>query len=315
MRSKRIILDVPGAMKKINPESLSILERYIVDISMRNLSDNTRYAYERDLKQWFTYILLYQTNKSVREINDEDICEFLYFCKREGNNSERLKRRTASIAAFYKFMRKKRLIVENPTEFIDRPKKGLQVVQQTFLTPDQVSLMREKLIESNDTQFRLYAMLSLSTMARLSAIASLRWDQVDLQNGIIKEVLEKEGKIVDLYFSEEVKYLLTKLKEERRLDGKDDYGWLFYTPKVTPVKHINKNTLGVWCKHIGELINVPSLHPHDFRHSGATLLKNAGMALEDVSVLLNHESTDVTKKYYIKADTTRLSSIKRSYNI
>ena len=45
------------------------------------------------------------------------------------------------------------------------------------------------------------------------------------------------------------------------------------------------------------------------------LLKNAGMSLEDVSVLLSHESTDVTKKYYIKEDTARISTIKRSYNI
>ena len=57
------------------------------------------------------------------------------------------------------------------------------------------------------------------------------------------------------------------------------------------------------------------MHPHDFRHSGATLLKNAGMSLEDVSVLLNHDSTDTTKKFYIKEDTARISSIKSAYNI
>lgn len=78
---------------------------------------------------------------------------------------------------------------------------------------------------------------------------------------------------------------------------------------------VNSGTLNEWCKRIGQMIGAPSLHPHDFRHSGATLLKNAGMALEDVSTLLNHESTATTKKYYIKEDTARLSSIKRTYNI
>lgn len=63
------------------------------------------------------------------------------------------------------------------------------------------------------------------------------------------------------------------------------------------------------------MIGVPTLHPHDFRHSGATLLKNAGMSLEDVSVLLNHESTDTTKKFYIKQDIRRISSVKNRYNI
>ena len=66
---------------------------------------------------------------------------------------------------------------------------------------------------------------------------------------------------------------------------------------------------------IGEMIGIPTLHPHDFRHSGATLLKNAGMPLEDVSELLSHESTDTTKKYYIKQDIQRIGTAKRVYNI
>ena len=70
-----------------------------------------------------------------------------------------------------------------------------------------------------------------------------------------------------------------------------------------------------WCKVIGRLIDVPTLHPHDFRHSGATLLKNAGMALEDISLLLNHSSTDVTQQFYIKTDTKRLSKLKDEFQI
>ena len=53
------------------------------------------------------------------------------------------------------------------------------------------------------------------------------------------------------------------------------------------------------------MIGVETVHPHDWRHSGASALKNAGMALEDVSALLNHASTDVTKKFYIKEDRRR----------
>lgn len=80
-------------------------------------------------------------------------------------------------------------------------------------------------------------------------------------------------------------------------------------------EHITSAALNGWCHKIGELIGIPTLHPHDFRHSGATLLKNAGMALEDVSVLLNHESTDTTKKFYIKQNTAQLSAMKQVYNI
>ena len=148
-------------------------------------------------------------------------------------------------------------------------------------------------------------------MARLNAIASIRWTQIDLQHNIIKNIVEKEGKVVDLYFNEEVKLLLLKLKEERATKGQDDHGWLWYTGKCTPDKHINNGTLWDWSHKIGAMIGVPSLHPHDFRHSGATLLKNSGMSLEDISTLLNHESTDTTKKFYIKSDLKRINELKR----
>lgn len=314
MRSKRIVLHDEEKLKRINEETKRIYQRYKVDMTMRNLSPRTQKHYEYDLQQWFIYVLDNQDNRSVKELTDDDITEFLYFCKKEGNNAERIKARTAAISAMYKYMRKKKLIVENPTEFIDRPKRGMRIIQQTYLTQEQVALMREKLISSDDLQLRTYAMLSLSTMARASAIASIRWEQIDLENKIIKSVLEKEGKIVDLFFSDEVKYLLVQLKLQRESKNRNDHGWVFYSGR-NKTKPVNSGTLNDWCKRIGKMIGVPTLHPHDFRHSGATLLKNAGMSLEDVSVLLSHESTDVTKKYYIKEDTGRISSIKSNFNI
>ena len=301
-------------LSRVNPETISILQKFKVDMTMRNLSPRTQKHYIYDLQQWFIYVLDLQQNRSVTELNDEDITEFLYFCMQEGNNAERMKCRIATISAIYKFMRKKRIIRENLVEFIDRPRKGQPITKQTFLTPEQVALMRERLIDAKDLQLRTYAMLSLSTMARASAIASIRWDQVDIENKIIKNVLEKEGKIVDLYFSDEVKYLLVQLRKQREENKMYDYGWVFFTGRNKD-KPVNTGTLNDWCKRIGAMIGVPTLHPHDFRHSGATLLRNAGMNLEDVSVLLNHESTDVTKKYYIKENTARLSNLKRNYNI
>ena len=174
MKSKRINLYDEYKIQKVNPETMDILKRYKVDMCMRNLSPATITAYETDLKAWFIYVLDNQENKSVRNLTDDDITEFLYLCKCEGNNSERIRRRLSSIGAFYKFMRKKKLIVENPTEFIDRPKHGVHITMQTFLTPEQVALMRERLISADDLQLRTYAMLSLSTMGRVSAIARIK---------------------------------------------------------------------------------------------------------------------------------------------
>ena len=312
-RSKRIVLHNEEKLKQINSETQKLMQKYKIDMSLRDLSPKSIYSYEKDLNQWFIYILDHQFNQCVTELSDDDITEFLYFCKQEGNNVERMKRRMAAISAFYKFLRKKKLIKENPTEFMDRPKKGIAITVQTYLTPEQVDLMRTKLTEYGDLQLKTYAMFSLSTMARVNAIANLKWEQIDFEARECRDVLEKEGYIVELSFSNEVKDLLLALKKEREDKGINDYGWVFYSRYNNETKPISNGTLLEWCKKIGNMIGVPTLHCHDFRHSGATLLKNMGMSLEDISELLHHSGTDVTSKFYIKKDTSKIKALKDKF--
>lgn len=314
-RSKRICLYNEETAKNINQETLKLFQKYQIDMSIRDLSGNTVKQYNSDLMQWFIYMHDNQFNLSVLEATEDDITEYYYWRKQQGNNVNRQKRIMSSISAFYKFLRKKRLIKESPVEFIDRPKQGLPIATQTYLTKEQVQLMREKLEEYGDIQLQAYAFLSLTTMARVHAIASLKWEQVDFNERICSDVLEKEGKIVELSFSEETKDYLLKLIEYRKENNIDDHGRIFISPYVTDDKPIQDGTLNSWCKKIGELIEVPSLHPHDFRHSYATLMKNSGIDLESISEMLNHASVDVTKKFYIKSDSSKIRKLKDSVNI
>jgi len=302
-------------LKKINPETMKLWNKYKVDMSLRELSEKTIAGYTNDFEHFLIFILDNFENRCVTELDEDDITEFLYYCKSSGNNSRRIKRRMSTISAFYKFLRKKRIIQENPMEFIDRPKRDVDIITQTFLTQDQVDLMRTKLKEHGDLDLYLYAMLSLSTMARVNAISLIRWEQIDFDARVINEVLEKEGKIVVLYFSEEVKDLLIRVRELRDTRGINDNGWVFYSRFEKSAEAVTNGTLNQWCKKIGNMIGVKSLHPHDFRHSGATLLKHKGMALEDISNLLHHNSTDVTKKFYIREDKAKIQQEKDKYEI
>ena len=298
--------------KQINPETLKLFQKYQIDMSIRDLSPNSILGYNSDLMQWFIYMYDNQFNLSVLEATDEDIEEYYYWRKQQGNNVNRQKRVMSSISAFYKFLRKKKLIKESPVEFIERPKQGQAITVQTYLTKEQVQLMREKLEEYGDVQLQAYAFVSLTTMGRVNAIANLRWEQIDWDERIFSDVLEKEGKLVELSFSQEAKEYLQKIVEHRKENNIDDYGWVFITPYVTADKPINNCTLNDWCKKIGNMIGVSTLHPHDYRHSYATLLKNEGVSLEDVSTMLNHSGTDVTKKFYIKQDTSKVRKLKDS---
>ena len=73
-------------------------------------------------------------------------------------------------------------------------------------------------------------------------------------------------------------------------------------------------TLDSWAKKIGVAIGEPELSPHDFRRSGATLRSEAGMPLEQISTLLNHKGTDVTR-LYIQENTAKIGEEFRKYKI
>lgn len=309
-RSKRVIIGNEETAKEVNPENLKLLNKYLRDMEMRELSAKSIYSYKCDILAWFRYLVKEQFNPIATELTEDDIEEFIFFCKTEGNNTERIKRRMASLSAFYKFLRRKKIIKENPMEFMARPKKGLPVVVQTFLTKKQYDLMKEKLYAQDDLQLRLYGMLSISTMARVNAVSNIMWEQIDFDERTINDVLEKEGKIVTLYFSNEVKDLLLemkKLREEENVENK----YVFLTRNNTQAM---AGTLAEWCEKIGKIIDVPTLHPHDFRHSGSQLLSLSGMPIEKISELLNHSGLDVTKSFYLRADKKKIQAAKDMYS-
>lgn len=309
-RSKRITFNVDK--KEYNQESMNLYKKYKIDMSIKELSEVTIYNYEKDIFSWFGYIYLFQDNKSVLEINEDDLTEYFYYCKTNGNNSRRIRRRMSSISAFYIYLKKKRIHKDNPMEYIDRPRRDTNVVEQTFLTQEQVDDMLEKLKELGDLRLLTYICLGLSTMARVNALRNVRWEQINFNENTIVGVKEKEGYIVDLDFDDYTKDLLLQLKKEQS-DNNVNCEYVFATYHNGVWKVPNSSTCNDWCKKAGKLIGVPTLHNHDLRHSAATIAKMNGANLEDVSRMLNHKGVDVTLKHYIKEDKSKLREAKAKF--
>ena len=313
-------------LKNINPETMKLWKKYEVDMTLRELSRRTIDGYLNDLQHWWIYIYDNQDNRCITQLDEDDVTEFLFYCKQQGNNSRRMKRRMSSIAAFYKFLRKKKIIESSPMDFIDRPQKDVEIITQTFLTIDQVGQITDELDKliadakttigkQNGMQLKCYALFSLSTMGRVTAISSVTWKHMDFDERKAKDIVEKEGYIVTLDFSEDVKSLLLELKAFREENKIDDGGFLFFTQSDGAPHQATTGTLNKWCKKIGALIDVPTLHPHDFRHSGSQIMKLNGAKVEDISALLHHKGTDVTIKYYLRVDQKQIQESHDKFGI
>lgn len=315
--SPKIHFHDDSKLAAVNKETLAFWKKYEIDMSLRELSEKSISAYKNDIEHFWIYCLDNFDNVSAKEVKEDMIEDFLFFCKMQGNNSRRIKRRLSTISAFYKFLRRKKLVTDNPAEFIERSKKDVDVITQTYLTQEQVDDLQAKIkteIENATTEGQkhswmtllVYVFFSLSTMARVNAISTVRWDQVDLEQRVVTDVIEKEGYVVDLFFSESVKEMLVGLRDFRSQHSIDDAGYIFFYSQNGEIKNVTTSTLNQWCKRAGELIRVPTLHPHDWRHSAAQLMKLSGAALEDISEALNHKGTEVTRKHYLKADKAKI---------
>ncbi|MGL5568877.1 MAG: tyrosine-type recombinase/integrase, partial [Cetobacterium sp.] len=272
----------------VNKENERLVKKYEQHISIKNLAPKTINNYLNDLEQWMKYMNSKQCDLLAIEATEDDIEEYIYFRMKEGNNEDRVKRVCSSISAFYKFLRKKKMIRENPMEFFDRPRKAEDVRNKYFLNMEQVKQMKDGIATIGDLRMDVYIALSISTAGRISAIQTLRWDMINLDERIIEDVVEKGRKPVELTFSEEVRDLLIQLKRE--YDSKDiNLPYVFITYYHGKYKCAGQTTLRKWARLAGNEIGISDFTPHSFRRSCATILKDSNIPLEDISEKLNHK--------------------------
>ncbi|WP_429909264.1 tyrosine-type recombinase/integrase [Geobacillus thermodenitrificans] len=325
MGRKRITYATPEKLEKVNPKNVELIRKYFVFKNM-NLSESSKISYQSDFNQWLVYIMENYENRYILDIINEDVDDmidlledFIAFCTSVlGNNERRIQRRMSSISSFFLYLRKKRKIRENPIDFLDRPKvsvgEKLQI-KQTFLTKEQVEEIRKGLKEIGDLQLELFFEFGLSTMARANAISNVKIEQINFEKNRVEDVLEKEGYRVTLFPSQRTMELIKqwlKYREEQGIENE----YLFITKYGGQWKKVEKSTLqSSWIKKIGNIIGIPELHCHDLRHSGSNLLYHSGMKLEDVSLLLNHRGTDVTRQHYLEINKDAIQDKKAQFEI
>jgi len=294
-----------------------------------NLSESTKKSYQNDLDQFFVFLKdrydegiveeedLLEIMKDDIGIDDMvDILEdYITFCiEKLGNNERRMQRRMATLSSLFGYFLKKRKIKVNPMDFIERirirPNEKPQV-KQTYLTKEQVETIRRKLKKGKELQLTAFFEVALSTMARVNALSNIKISQIDFDNGIIKEVLEKEGKVVNLFPSDRaLKAIKAWIKEREEIGFNSDH--LFLSKKGEKISKVTIQTR--WIKDIGDYVD-EDLHVHDLRHSGSNLLYQKGMKLEDVSTLLNHSGTDVTRAHYLQENYDKIQEDKKKLEI
>ena len=272
-------------------------KRYLQYLVVSGKSKGTIGNYGMHLK-----LLFEDVRKPAQDITDDDLMLHLAKQKYERKLGNRyLNQKRIAFRQFFKWMRKKKYIEENPAELLDPIKYDVKI-KKPFSDEEREMLRCACKCE------RDWALLEFlySTAARVSEVASLNRADIDFQE---KQCLVrgKGGKERMLYLNATAVYHLKKYLDER----KDDNPALFVSTK-SPHERLGKNGIEAILRRLGKVAGVVNVHPHRYRRTALTNAANRGMPLQDVQHLAGHASPDTTM-IYCSIDTSKVKAEHKMY--
>jgi site-specific recombinase XerD len=203
-----------------------------------------------------------------------------------------------AVRAFFGYLYHEGLIEQNPMEKIKMPKVPKKVVP-TFSEKEIEKLLAQP-DKHTDRGFRDYALLLtfVDTGARLSEIANLRIDDVDLEQGYLK-AMGKGSKERYIPFGQKVAKALLKYRLRHRPEpvGTDRF---FLT---TDGRALNAERVEKLIAEYGKKAGLQRCYAHKLRHTSSVMyLRNGGDPFS-LQKKLGHTSLTMTRHYCNLADS------------
>lgn len=154
-----------------------------------------------------------------------------------------------------------------------------------YLSVEEGKRLLEGLRGMDQAEARVIELLLL-TGARRSEILQARWENLDLEHGVLTVPLSKSGKARHIYLSSEAVKIFAKI-------GGGPAGYVFQGRKAgKPIS----TTYQFWRKKRGSF-GLAEVRMHDLRHSYASYLVAKGRSLYEAQQLLGHSDPKITMRY------------------
>lgn len=287
------------------------LDEFLTHLQLgRQLSAHTVAAYRRDLRHFFTALAL----ESPCDVDRVAVTGYLKDLKAAGVKPATINRRLAAIRQFYRHALRQEWCAVDPTELL-RSRRGRRQLPKVL---DEMQVVA--LLEAPDTATALglrdRALLETlyATGLRVSELASLRVDQVNLHQGFVQVVGGKGGKdrLVPLGDAAigRLRTYLERARPELLKDKQTDA--LFVSQQG---RAMTRQTIWHRIKHWAQQAGMPAswISPHKLRHAFATHLLNHGADLRVVQALLGHANLSTTEIYTHVANA-RLKQLHREHH-
>ena len=272
------------------------LEAYLEYCEYRKeLDKKTLKAYRIDLRQYFEYV-------NADEPDKEKIEEYVTYLHKS-YKQKTVKRKIASMKAFYNYLEESEIIAESPFRKIKVKFKETVTLPRIIPREEIEKLLNHmyQCLNENDKvshkhMLRDVAVIEVffATGARVYEISNIREDSINLNTGLIK-LFGKGGKERYVQISNtSILEVLRKYYDENEQAIKKS-GYFFVNNRESRYTEQSiRLMLKKYTKQAGIERNIT---PHMFRHSFATYLIEEGVDVSCVQQILGHSSIKTTQIY------------------
>jgi len=276
---------------------MNTLKQFIDYIRIeKRYSPHTVRAYSDDILQFIAFLTDRLESSDLLAISQTEIRQWVIHLLDTAITARSLRRKIASLNAFYKYCLRNGKITSNPVEGIILPridKKLPEFIRETAID----NLFEDHHFEKSFSGVRDKFVLELfyATGIRLSELVHLTDNSIDNQRGELR-ILGKRNKERIIPLTNHIISLITEyIKARNEKFGRLEHNYLV----------VNNNGLPSYSKMIQRLVRkyliqgtaVDKKSPHLLRHTFATHMLNNGADLNAVKELLGHANLAATEIY------------------
>lgn len=268
----------------------------------RGVSEITVKNYREDFK---IFLLSFPDVKTTDDLNVDMLPEFVRRQDELARSSSTILRRYSLLRNYFSFLNEENILHEEIPD-VDKPKSSKRL--PFVMSNEEVDELLETPDISKDNGMRDRAMLELmyATGLRVSELLSLRFRNVNMQNGLIT-VHGKGNKQRSVPVSSFALEFLRKYIDgpRKRVKGSKDTDIIFLNRDG---KALSRTYFFMQVKRYAEEKGIDSsVSPHTLRHCFATHLLENGASLRAVQEMLGH-SNIATTQIYTEVSTKRIMS-------
>lgn len=283
-------------------------------------SDNTRIAYEQDIKTFFAVTDVTDiTLEMIRQVNFIHINEYIKKLEQQGFSGATINRKVSSVSGLYNWLMRFRnnqndfeIIKYNPFANIGDIKPVVNNKETEFLTEAEVLQLMQSIDVNTILGLRNKTILALAftTALRKSELINIKIKDISTVNGYdVIHVIRKGGKQDLVKVQEAVKVLILeyiRATKRNMTDNQESYLFVGHSKSGLNNARLDESTLNCTMKALCKKAGITKrLCVHSTRHTAITMAITKGASIEKVRTFAAHANISTTNRYIHAIDNLK----------